>query len=88
MAKNGATSVNRKEEIISAAIEVFSEIGYFRATTAQVAERAQISQPYVFRFLRARKPCFWPRLKFHGPGSSALFGKSSKRRLRNSWKAG
>ncbi|MCM3702818.1 TetR/AcrR family transcriptional regulator [Paenibacillus macerans] len=55
MAKNGATSVNRKEEIISAAIEVFSEIGYFRATTAQVAERAQISQPYVFRFFKSKE---------------------------------
>ncbi|MCL6460001.1 MAG: TetR/AcrR family transcriptional regulator; helix-turn-helix transcriptional regulator, partial [Gorillibacterium sp.] len=29
---------------------VFAEIGYYRATTAQVAERAAISQPYVYRF--------------------------------------
>ncbi|KKO54084.1 TetR/AcrR family transcriptional regulator [Paenibacillus sp. DMB20] len=46
----GPSSVNRRVEIVSAAIEVFAEIGYYRATTAQVAERASISQPYVYRF--------------------------------------
>lgn len=55
MAKNEAASVNRRAEIISAAIEVFAETGYFRATTAQVAERARISQPYVFRFFSTKE---------------------------------
>ncbi|WP_178022138.1 TetR/AcrR family transcriptional regulator [uncultured Paenibacillus sp.] len=55
MAKSEATSVNRKSEIISAAIEVFAEVGYYRATTAQVAERASISQPYVFRFFATKE---------------------------------
>jgi len=55
MAKSDATSVNRKAEIISAAIEVFAEVGYYRATTAQVAERAKISQPYVFRFFSTKE---------------------------------
>ncbi|MEC0372730.1 TetR/AcrR family transcriptional regulator [Paenibacillus chibensis] len=49
MAK-GTSSANRRTDIVSAAIEVFAEIGYYRATTAQVAERASISQPYVYRF--------------------------------------
>lgn len=55
MAKSEATSVNRRSEIISAAIEVFAEVGYYRATTAQVAERAKISQPYVFRFFATKE---------------------------------
>ncbi|MET3847418.1 TetR/AcrR family transcriptional regulator [Paenibacillus sp. OAE614] len=55
MAKPETTSVNRRSEIISAAIEVFAEIGYYRATTAQVAERAKISQPYVFRFFATKE---------------------------------
>ncbi|CAI6062112.1 TetR/AcrR family transcriptional regulator [Cohnella sp. JJ-181] len=55
MTKTEATSVNRKSEIISAAIEVFAEVGYYRATTAQVAERAKISQPYVFRFFATKE---------------------------------
>ena len=55
MAKSEATSANRKSEIISAAIEVFAEIGYYRATTAQVATRAKISQPYIFRFFSTKE---------------------------------
>ncbi|MDQ1914349.1 helix-turn-helix domain-containing protein [Paenibacillus sp. GD4] len=55
MAKDEKSSVNRKAEIISAAIEVFAETGYYRATTAQVAERAKISQPYVFRFFATKE---------------------------------
>lgn len=55
MTKSEATSVNRKSEIISAAIEVFAEIGYYRATTAQVATRAKISQPYIFRFFSTKE---------------------------------
>ncbi|MBB6633037.1 TetR/AcrR family transcriptional regulator [Cohnella thailandensis] len=55
MAKDSATSVNRKSEILSAAIEVFAETGYYRATTAMVAERAKISQPYVFRFFPSKE---------------------------------
>ncbi len=47
--------MNRKTEIISAAIEVFAEIGYYRATTAQVAKRAEISQPYIFRFFSTKE---------------------------------
>lgn len=55
MAKNGLASVNRKTEIVSAAIVVFAEIGYYRATTAQVAERAKISQSYIFRFFSTKE---------------------------------
>ncbi len=50
MAKGNTASANRRTDIVSAAIEIFAEIGYYRATTAQVAERASISQPYVYRF--------------------------------------
>jgi AcrR family transcriptional regulator len=55
MARDETTSVNRRSDIISAAIEVFAEIGYFRATTAQVAKRANISQPYIFRFFETKE---------------------------------
>lgn len=55
MAKGATTAVNRRSDIISAAIEVFAEIGYYRATTAQVAARAAISQPYIFRFFPTKE---------------------------------
>ncbi|RJE85090.1 TetR/AcrR family transcriptional regulator [Paenibacillus sp. 1011MAR3C5] len=46
----GISASNRRDDIVAAAIEVFAELGYYRATTAQVAEKADISQPYVYRF--------------------------------------
>ncbi len=55
MAKNETASVNRRMDIISAAIEVFAETGYYRATTMQVAKRAGISQPYIFRFFQTKE---------------------------------
>ncbi|GMK43682.1 TetR family transcriptional regulator [Paenibacillus glycanilyticus] len=55
MAKKDTASVNRRTEIISAAIDVFAECGYYRTTTAQVAQRAGISQPYVFKFFATKE---------------------------------
>ncbi|MFH5182577.1 TetR/AcrR family transcriptional regulator [Paenibacillus sp. TAB 01] len=55
MAKGASTSANRRTDIVSAAIEVFAEIGYYRATTAQVADKAAISQPYVYRFFASKE---------------------------------
>ncbi len=56
MAKS--TKENRKEEILEAGLEVFAEKGYYNATTAQVAEKAAISQPYVFRFFKTKEELF------------------------------
>ncbi|OWR31093.1 TetR family transcriptional regulator [Saccharibacillus sp. O23] len=50
-----AASANRKEDLVSAAVEVFAEVGYYRATTAMVAAKAGISQPYVFRFFATKE---------------------------------
>jgi len=55
MAKNETASANRRTDIVSAAIEVFAQTGYYRTTTAQVASRAGISQPYVFRFFSTKE---------------------------------
>ncbi|MCM3786130.1 TetR/AcrR family transcriptional regulator [Neobacillus mesonae] len=55
MDKISPKAASRKEDIISAAITVFAEIGYFRATTAQVAAEANISQPYVYRFYKTKE---------------------------------
>ena len=55
MSKKEAASVNRRQEIISAAIEVFAESGYYRTTTMQVAKQANISQPYIFRFFASKE---------------------------------
>lgn len=79
MAKDDKSSVNRKAEIISAAIEVFAETGYYRATTAQVAERAKISQPYVFRFCNEGSTAAQRTGAFLGTDSAILSTGRGKR---------
>lgn len=49
---------NRKEEILEAGLEVFAERGYYNTTTALIADRAGISQPYVFRFFETKEALF------------------------------
>ncbi|MET3847423.1 AcrR family transcriptional regulator [Paenibacillus sp. OAE614] len=91
MNQDAKTSINRRTDIISAAIEVFAEIGYYRATTAQVAQRVQISQPYVFRFFATKEQLLlsalevsWLRIfeSFHQVIESA----SSKQSLPAKWR--
>ncbi|MRN54039.1 TetR/AcrR family transcriptional regulator [Paenibacillus monticola] len=50
--------VNRREQILEAAVIVFAEHGYFRATTAQVAEKVGISQPYIFKIFKNKEELF------------------------------
>ncbi|KAB2486534.1 TetR/AcrR family transcriptional regulator [Priestia endophytica] len=54
----GPKKVNRKEDIIEAGLEVFAEKGYYNTTTALIAEKAGISQPYVFRFFKTKEELF------------------------------
>ncbi|MCQ6561001.1 TetR/AcrR family transcriptional regulator [Paenibacillus mendelii] len=46
---------SRKEEILEAAVYVFAYKGYFKATTADVAKHAKISQPYVYNFYKSKE---------------------------------
>ncbi len=55
MSKKQNNALNRREEIILAAIEVFAQEGYYRASTMKVAEKANISQPYIFRFFSSKE---------------------------------
>jgi AcrR family transcriptional regulator len=48
----------RREEILDAAMEVFAEQGYQGASTDEIARRAGISQPYVFRLFGTKKDLF------------------------------
>jgi AcrR family transcriptional regulator len=48
----------RREEILDAAVAVFAERGYYGASTEEVARRAGISQPYVFRLFGTKKDLF------------------------------
>lgn len=46
---------SRKEDILKAAVTVFAHKGYYRATTADIAKKASISQPYVYNFFENKE---------------------------------
>jgi AcrR family transcriptional regulator len=52
------SKAERREEILNAAMEVFAEAGYEGASTEEIARRAGISQPYVFRLFGTKKELF------------------------------
>src|SRR5262245_38415648 len=48
----------RREEILDAALEEFAQLGLHGASTEDIARRAGISQPYVFRLFGTKKALF------------------------------
>ncbi len=48
----------RREEILDAAMAVFAEQGLHGASTDEIARRAGISQPYVFRLFGTKKDLY------------------------------
>ena len=48
----------RREEILDAALVVFAEHGLHGASTEEIAQRAGISQPYVFRLFGTKKELY------------------------------
>jgi AcrR family transcriptional regulator len=48
----------RREEILDAALSVFARQGLDGASTEEIAKRAGISQPYVFRLFGTKKELF------------------------------
>src|ERR1700730_12367248 len=49
---------DRREAVIQAAVVEFAKSGYFGTSTEAVADRAGISQPYVFRFFGSKQNLF------------------------------
>jgi AcrR family transcriptional regulator len=49
---------DRREQVIKEAIVVFARSGYEGATTAAIAERVGVSQPYLFRLFPTKKDLF------------------------------
>lgn len=48
----------RKEEVLDAAIEEFSRFGLYGTSVYAIAERLEISQPYIFRLFGTKKQLF------------------------------
>jgi AcrR family transcriptional regulator len=49
---------DRREQVITEAVTVFARSGYEGATTAAIAERVGVSQPYLFRLFPTKKDLF------------------------------
>lgn len=52
------TAGERREDVLEAAREVFAEHGLSGASTDEIARKAGISQPYLFRLFRTKKELF------------------------------
>jgi AcrR family transcriptional regulator len=52
------TKGTRREEILDAALEEFARTGLYGASTEDIARRAGISQPYVFRLFTTKRALF------------------------------
>jgi AcrR family transcriptional regulator len=52
------TAGERREEVLEAALEIFAEHGLSGASTDEIARKAGISQPYLFRLFHTKKELF------------------------------
>ena len=52
------TAEERRKDVLDAALEVFAEHGLSGSSTDEIARRAGISQPYLFRLFRTKKELF------------------------------
>jgi AcrR family transcriptional regulator len=52
------TAEERREDVLDAALEVFAKNGLSGASTDEIARKAGISQPYLFRLFRTKKELF------------------------------
>jgi AcrR family transcriptional regulator len=50
-----STAAERREQILDAALAIFAEHGFHGSSTDEIAKRAGISQPYVFRLFGTKK---------------------------------
>ncbi|REE67635.1 TetR family transcriptional regulator [Paenibacillus taihuensis] len=58
MTSKDDASLNRKEQILDAAAALFAENGYYKTTTAKVAEAVGVTQPYVFHFFKTKEALY------------------------------
>ena len=81
------TAAERREDVLEAAREVFAEHGLSGASTDEIARRAGISQPYLFRLFRTKKELFIASIERCFAETREIFeaaaeGKTGERRSR------
>src|SRR5882757_5110261 len=58
IASTRSTAAARRDDILAAALVEFAEQGYAGTSTEDIARRAGISQPYLFRLFGTKKELF------------------------------
>jgi len=51
-------AANRKDQIMDSAAALFASQGYYKTTTALVAEEVGVTQPYVFHFFKTKEQLY------------------------------
>jgi AcrR family transcriptional regulator len=83
----------RREEILDAGLAEFAERGLHGASTEEIARRAGISQPYVFRLFGTKKElfiavvnrCFRETLEMFQRAAEGVRGQEALRRMGNAY---
>jgi AcrR family transcriptional regulator len=70
----------RREQVLAAAVHEFAEHGYHAAPTAAIAERAGISQPYIYALFPNKKVLFLAVQSLVGDRVRGAFAASWVRR--------
>src|ERR1043166_2663224 len=86
------TAAERREEIVSVALEHFAVGGYHGTSTEAIAREAGISQPYLFRLFRTKGGLFLACVTHCYAGgregfSEAVEGETPEERLMSMGKA-
>lgn len=63
MSPKEEAALNRKMQILEAAAALFAESGYYKTTTADVARKVGVTQPYVFHFFKSKEELYLAVLK-------------------------
>ncbi|MGD0834146.1 MAG: helix-turn-helix domain-containing protein [Candidatus Dormibacteria bacterium] len=74
------TAEERREQILRAALTVFAQDGYSAASTEEIARRAGISQPYLFRLFRTKRELVLAAIQRCFDATSAVFEAAARDR--------
>lgn len=76
----GDRGAQRREQLLLAALELFSERGYDRATTREIAESTGVTEAALFKYFPTKRDLFLEVLRRFGPaghfaGAAERFGE-------------
>lgn len=50
--------IDRKAHLMEVAVSAFAELGFYKTTTAMIAQRAGVTQPYIFHFFHTKEELY------------------------------